>query len=181
MAKIIDLNAEAAPQTLSALQMVRRNIQLEPSAVLRGPEGKKEYPGVVSCTFNSGNRSLGKQQLLAEEFEGFVAMLRDKADNGFGEVEQEKTYKTAAQIAEETMTLVAVDEETGDILDDGEPTHIQFRTRAGDRGLKPARIGLAEFGDVVAFLETRTARITAAVATLAEAEPEAADDADDAE
>ncbi len=161
------LNLADATERMTCLQILRNNIEFFPEGEIDGPNGKAKYP-VVSFTINKGKGS-GAQKLLADEFGPLVAVLREKLDNNFEEVEATGEYRTAAQIAEDTVCLVSIDPETGNPSDDenAEPTHFQFRVREG-RGAKPARIPLAEAEDIIAYLESRVERVGAALAQMAE-------------
>ncbi len=175
------INLADATERMNCLQTLRNNIEFFPEAEIEGPEGKAEY-AVVSFTTNKGKGS-GAQKLVANEFGPLVGVLRSKLDSGFEEVEQTGEYRTAAQVAEDTICLVAIDPETDKVSEDenAEATHIQFRVREG-KGAKPARIPLTEAADVIAYLETRVERVDAALASMAEdAEGDDGDDDTDGE
>ena len=146
------INLSGVTKTETCMQTVKGNTELFPEAEIEGPEGKGKYP-VVSFTTNKGKGS-GAQKLVASEFRGLVGVLRNALDSGFEEVVPENGYMTAAQVAEETISLLAIDPETDKPSDNAsaEPTHVQFRVRGG-KGSKPARIPLSEAAEVIAFLE----------------------------
>jgi hypothetical protein len=173
------LNLADATERMTCLQTLRNNIEFFPEAEIEGPDGKGDYP-VVSFTTTKGTGS-GAQKLVAGEFGPLVGVLRSKLDSNFEEVEQTGEYRTAAQIAEDTLCLVAIDPETEKPSDDddAEPTHVQFRVREG-KGAKPARIPLAEAEEVIAYLESRVAKVGAVLAQMAE-DADAEDGEDDGE
>lgn len=171
------LNLADATERMTCLQTLRNNIQFFPQAEIEGPDGKGDYP-VVSFVTNKGKGS-GAQKLVADEFGPLVAVLREKLDSNFEEVEATGEYRTAAQIAEDTLCLVAIDPETDKPSDDddAEPTHIQFRVREG-KGSKPARIPLAEAEDVIAYLESRVKKVGDVLAQMVEDDDEDSGEAD---
>ena len=154
-----------AAEPVSTMKRVKDTVRLISKEVATA-DGTKAEKLCVTFATNSGKGS-GAQVIPVDEFQAFVATLRESLDSGFEQAEAPAAYRPAAEVAADTMCLHAPTDDDGKVI--GEPDCVSFRTRTG-KGVKPARIPLAEVTQFVEYLETRIPVLNKALANLQDAD-----------